>query len=278
MNYKIVADSSANLTALSEIPFESVPLKIMAGDKYYTDNAELDVREMAEYMKSYSGRSSTSCPNVAEWLDAYGDADIVFAIAITSNLSGAYAAALQAKKDYEEANPGKRVVLCDSLSTGPEMKIIIEYVIDLMKNGADADTIEAKVKEYTAHTHLLFSLESLRNLANNGRVSPAVAKIAGILGIRVVGRASDVGTLEQLHKCPGERKAVNAIYNEMKKEGYGGGKVRMDHCFNDGIANALKELIIADYPEADIIIGENRGLCCFYAELGGMLVGYEDNK
>ena len=152
---------------------------------------------------------------------------------------------------------------------------IEDYAIQITEQ---TDTIEAQVKEYTAHTHLLFSLESLRNLANNGRVSPAVAKIAGILGIRVVGRASDVGTLEQLHKCPGERKAVAAIYNEMKKEGYAGGKVRMDHCFNDGIANALKELIIADYPGADIIIGENRGLCCFYAELGGMLVGYEDNK
>lgn len=278
MNYKIVSDSSANLTCIQDISFESVPLKIMAGDKYYTDNSELDVKAMAEYMKSYSGRSSTSCPNVAEWTDAYGDADVVFAISITSNLSGSYAAALQAKKDYEEANPGKRVVLCDSLSTGPEMKIIIEHVISLMKDGADADTIENAVKEYTKHTHLLFSLESLRNLANNGRVSPAVAKIAGILGIRVVGRASDVGTLEQLHKCPGERKAVNAIYNEMKKEGYEGGKVRIDHCFNDGIADALCELIRADYPEADIVIGENRGLCCFYAELGGMLVGYEDNK
>jgi len=278
MNYKIVADSSANLIALSDIPFESVPLKIMAGDKYYTDNAELDVRAMAEYMKSYSGRSSTSCPNVAEWTEAYGDADVIFAISITSNLSGSYAAALQAKKDYEEANPGKRVVLCDSLSTGPEMKIIIERVVGLMKDGADADTIEAAVKEYAKHTHLLFSLESLRNLANNGRVSPAVAKIAGILGIRVVGRASDVGTLEQLHKCPGERKAVSAIYNEMKKEGYEGGKVRIDHCFNEGIVNALCELIRADYPAADIIIGETRGLCCFYAELGGMLVGYEDNK
>ncbi len=278
MNYKIVADSSANLTALEGIPFESVPLKIIAGDKYYTDNAALDVRDMAEYMKSYSGRSSTSCPNVAEWMDAYGDADVVFAIAITSNLSGSYAAALQAKKDYEEANPGKRVVLCDSLSTGPEMKVIIEYVISLMKDGADADTIEAKVKEYTKHTHLLFSLESLRNLANNGRVSPAVAKIAGILGIRVVGRASSEGTLEQLHKCPGERKAINAIYSEMKKEGYEGGKVRIDHCFNEDIANAMQDIIKADFPDADIIIGENRGLCCFYAEMGGMLVGYEDNR
>ena len=147
-----------------------------------------------------------------------------------------------------------------------------------MMAGDDADAIETKVKEYTKHTHLLFSLESLRNLANNGRVSPAVAKIAGVLGIRVVGKASDEGTLEQLHKCPGERKAMSTVYSEMKKEGYRGGKVRIDHCFNDGAANLLCELIKNDYPDADVIADQTRGLCTFYAELGGMMIGYEDNK
>ena len=48
---------------------------------------------------------------------------------------------------------------------------------------------------------LIFVLQSLKNFANNGRVSPAVAKIAGIMGICIIGKASDVGTLEPIHKC-----------------------------------------------------------------------------
>ena len=66
------------------------------------------------------------------------------------------------------------------------------------------------------HTHLLFTLRSLENLARNGRVSPAVAKIAGVLGIVVVGKASDEGTLQQMHKCRGEKRAIDTLFKEMK--------------------------------------------------------------
>ena len=41
--------------------------------------------------------------------------------------------------------------------------------------------------EYYKNTHILFCLESMMNLARNGRTSMAVAKIAGMLGIRVCG-------------------------------------------------------------------------------------------
>lgn len=43
---------------------------------------------------------------------------------------------------------------------------------------------------YAGHTHLLFSLESLNNLARNGRVKLTAAVVARALGIRVLGQAS----------------------------------------------------------------------------------------
>ena len=52
------------------------------------------------------------------------------------------------------------------------------------------------VPVYKVEKYLEECLESLRNLANNGRVNGAIAKIAGILGIRMVGKASLEGTLE----------------------------------------------------------------------------------
>lgn len=33
--------------------------------------------------------------------------------------------------------------------------------------------------------------------------------------------------------------------------------------------------ILSNYPDADIKIGVNRGLCSYYAEKGGTLVGFE---
>ena len=93
MNYKIVADSSSDILTLDGISFESAPLKIITDAREFVDNAELDVPEMLEFLKSYKGKSHTSCPNAGEYIEAFGDADAVFCITITSNLSGSCNAA-----------------------------------------------------------------------------------------------------------------------------------------------------------------------------------------
>ena len=144
-----------------------------------------------------------------------------------------------------------------------------------MDAGLDFDSIEAQVREYMKKTHLLFSLESLENLAKNGRVSKVVAKAAGILGIRIVGKASDVGTLQQMHKCRGERRSLETLVNLLETEGYRSGKVSIGHCQNLEAAEQLKALISAKFQNAQIEIHPLRGLCSFYAEKGGVLVGFE---
>ena len=275
MNVKIVADSSANLPALAGIAYASVPLKILAGEKEYVDNAALDTEQMVSAMEAYQGRSSTACPSVGEWLEAFGDADYVFTIAITSNLSGSHNAAVQAKDMYEELHPDRHVCCLDSLYTGPEMVLVAEKLVELLDAGLDFETVEAQVREYMKKTHLLFSLESMDNLAKNGRVSKVAAKAAGILGIRVVGKASDVGTLQQLHKCRGEKKALQTMLEEMEAHGFTGGKVRIAHGLNENGAKALLEVIRSAYPNIEATIVPFGGLCCFYAERGGLMVGYE---
>ena len=60
------------------------------------------------------------------------------------------------------------------------------------------------------------SLVRLENFAKNGRVSPAVAKVVGLLGIRVVGRASDEGTLEPTYKVRGEKKALGKLLEYLR--------------------------------------------------------------
>ena len=137
-------------------------------------------------------------------------------------------------------------------------------------------SVHKKLTEnYSKKTGLIFMLESMKNLANNGRVSPLVAKMAGLLGIRVVGKASDVGDLQTLSKCRGEAKALDYIFEALKAEGLCKGKVIIAHCFNKKAAFFLKELINNKLPDVCVSITSCRGLCSFYAEKGGMLVGFE---
>jgi len=276
MQYKIVADSSSNIRTFDGVDFASVPLKIITKVKEYVDTPDLDLAQMVADLKAYKDTSGTSCPNVFEWTEAFGEADGVFAIAITSNLSGSCNAARQAGEDYMAANPGKRVCVLDSLSAGPELRLIAEKVREGVQAGKAFEEIEADTRAYMQHTHLLFTLRSLNNLARNGRVSPAVAKLAGVLGIVVVGKASDEGTLQQMHKCRGEKRAIETLYKEMKQHGFAGGKVRIGQNFNPAGAQQLSDMIHAEYPQADVQIELSGGLCMFYAEEGGLMVGYED--
>ena len=278
MKQIIVADSSSNLYSLKDAAYASVPLKIVTDAAEYIDNADLDVKQMVAELKSYSGRSGTSCPNISDWLTAMDGADEAFLVTITSNLSAAYASAMQAKAEFEAENPNGKVAVFDTLSTGPEMELVVEKLRDLMQEGKSFTEIEASVRRYMEHTHLLFCLESLDNLAKNGRVNGALAKLVGVLGIRIVGKASDVGTLEQLHKTRGEKRALPALYQEMLDNGFNGGKVRIAHCMNPSAAQKLADMIKAEYPKTDIFIRETGALCAFYAEEGGLLVGYEDKE
>ncbi len=278
MTYKIVTDSSSNMTALEAIPFEVVPMKIRTDKKEYIDDETLDTAIMVEELSKYKGKSGTACPSIGEWLDAFGDHDIVFGITITSQLSGSYNSAMDAKHLFEENHPDKKIHIFDSRSTGGEQDLIIEKMKELILAGKSFEEIVDEINEYKKHTHLLFSLESLKNLANNGRVSPVVAAMAGILGIRLVGKASDEGTLEPMHKCRGEKKALETILSCMGDNGYSSGKVVISHSLNPSAASALKDMILAKYPSADIVIRPHSGLDCFYSEKGGLIVGYEGKK
>ena len=245
---KIVADSSANLMELKTVAFDAAPLKIIAGQREFVDDRNLDLDEMIAFFKSYKGRSQSSCPNPEDWLTTFGDAEDVFCVAITSGLSGSYNAACIAKEMYETEHPDRRVFVIDSLSAGPELTLLVEKLEELIVAGKSFEEICAYMPEYQKKTGLLFMLESLNNFAANGRVSPAVAKIAGVLGIRIVGKASDTGTLEPTDKCRGEEKSLKTILKHLKESGLKTGKVILAHCLNESAANTLKNMIEKDLP------------------------------
>ena len=274
MNYRIVADSSANILSLPGQNYATVPMKVNA-DKEYVDDAALNLAEMVEALQQHKGKSGSACPNVGEWLDAFGDAEEIFGITITKHLSGSYNAAQQAAELYMEANPGRKVYIFDSLSTGPEMMMIADKIRECESAGDDFETTKAKVLEYHNCNHTLFCLESMMNLARNGRVPMAVAKIAGMLGIRVVGDV-EKGEITPVHKPRGAKKATQALFEMMKERGFQDGNLlRIAHCFGEEAALSLRDAVLAEFPNTRFILESTTALCSFYAEAGGLIIGFE---
>jgi len=275
METKIIMDSAGDLQVLSGADFASVPLKIQADTKEFVDNESTNVSEMVNFLENYKGKTTTACPGVGDYLEKFGEADTIFCVTITSGLSGSYNAAEIAAKTYRESHPDRKIHIFDSLSAGPEMALLAEKIRDLLQKKLPFETIIKQAEEYRQRTHLLFSLESLHNLANNGRVPGAVAKIAGMLGIRLIGKASEHGTLQPIGKVRGEKKLVGELMKRLTEMGYKGGKVRITHCFNEEAAKELLETIRSKFANADVSIAAARALCSFYAERGGLLIGFE---
>lgn len=274
MAFRIVADSSANLSA-DGAELASVPLMITAGSRSFVDDETLDVRDMMAFLAAHKGRSTTACPGPGDWLAAFGEAEEVVCVTITSGLSGACNAARIAAEDYERLHPGRRVLVVDTLSTGPEMELVVERLRLLHEQGRTLDEMAEEIARYRKSTHLIFALRSMRSLVNNGRVSPAVATLAGLMNIRLVGIASKEGTLQLVRKCRGEKRTLEGLLSVMEEHGYAGGRVRIAHCENPEAAQALMEGIHARFPEAEVSVRLTRGLCSYYAEQGGILIGYE---
>lgn len=272
---KIVSDSSSDILRLDHVDFASSFMKIITEEKEFVDDGDLDVDAMVNFFSKYKKRSQTSCPAPADWLDAFGDADDIICVTITSALSGSYNSACTAKRMYEEENEGKRVYVLDTLSAGPEITLILKKISELVEAQEDFETICEYTENYVKKTGLIFMLKSLNNFVANGRVSPIVAKLVGVAGICLVGKASDEGTLEPTHKCRGEKRSLETIVNDLERSGLRSGKVSIGHCQNEKAAEQLMTMIKEKFDKVQIEIHKLRGLCSFYAEKGGLLVGYE---
>ena len=108
---------------------------------------------MVDELRAYKGKTGSSCPNCAEWVEAFGDAEYVFAITITSRLSGSYNAACMAKQEYEETHPGAKVKVIDSLSAGPQLKMLVDKIIEKVNENMELE--DAKKIIYNKQNNII---------------------------------------------------------------------------------------------------------------------------
>ena len=272
---KFIADSACDLKELPGVNFETVPLTLSTDERSFTDDKGLNVREMLDYLYSHRGRSFTACPSTQAWMDSFEGADEIYVVTITSGLSGTFNSACVAKEQYISEHPDTKICVVDSLSTGPGEVLLLEKMVEWKNEGKTFEEISESIEKYRNSLRLHFGLKSLHNLAQNGRVSKIVASAIGIMNIRILGTASKEGTIEPVAKCRGEKKLIETILSEIKKIGYIGGKVRICHVENEELARAIIEGIKKEFAKADIRSILAGGLCSFYAERGGIIIGCE---
>lgn len=278
MKWNIVADSSIDLfeleTPQENIDFSTVPFSIGVGDVNYIDDENLNISELLAAMKECKTASRTACPSTGDWCEQFEKEGNVLAITITSGLSGSYNSACAARDLVLEEHPDKKIHIIDSLSTGPELILILRKLCELIGEGKDFDTVVEEIHKHMNHTHVAFALCSFDNLVKNGRMNKVTGFIANKLGLLGIGIASEKGTVEVKGVARGRKKAIETIIADMKQRGTYVKDVIIDHCQNIEFAEQVKAEIQNVWNDANVTIIPTRGLCSYYAELGGLIIGF----
>lgn len=277
--WKIVADSGCDYRQLDQLApnaeFISVPLTVQIGAETFVDQADLDIDKMMEVMYASSEAASSACPSPQAYQAAFEGADQIIVVTLTGTLSGSFNSARVARDMYLEEHPDAKIHLIDSLSAGGEMDLLVTEINRLIASGLEFEEVVSAITTYQENSKLLFVLAKVDNLVKNGRLSKLVGTVVGLLNIRMVGEASSEGKLELLQKARGHKKSVTAAWDEMKKAGYKGGRIIMAHRNNDKFFQQFSDLVKENYPNAIVEEVATSGLCSFYAEEGGLLMGYE---
>ena len=190
-------------------------------------------------------------------------------------LSGSYNSAQVAKRLYLEDHPDVNIHIIDTLSAGGENDSIIKKLNLLIGQGLSYEEVIKEITTYQTKTKLLFVLAKVDNLVKNGRLSKLLGAVVGLLNIRMVGEASQDGGLELLQKARGAKKSLVAAFDELIKEGYAGGQIIIAHRNNPKFCQQPPEMVRKRFPQAVIEVTPTSGLCSFYAEENGLLMGYE---
>ena len=279
MKWNIVSDSSCDLAGLKpsvgDIGFETVPLKIIVGEKEFVDDENINIDELLYAMSKEKRASSSACPSPDDFFQSFIKAENTICVTMTGALSGTFNCANVAKEMVKEMYPEKNIHIIDSKSTAGTLVLLIRKAQKLIESELCFSDICTVLDSYNTEMELVFALGAYDNLIKTGRMNAITAAIATHLGIRAVAEKTSKGEITVVKKPRGEQRAIEAMVEIMKnKKILKGEPVVINHCKNEEGALYAKKLIEESLHTKDITIYKCRALTSFYAMQKGIIIAY----
>ena len=273
MKYQILVDSASDLKSDyiqdQNIGFKVIPLTININDQEYIDNDDLNCEQMLKDMHK-SKKNSSACPAPESFLQNFDSAEYTFIVTITAKLSGCYNAACVAKNSYSKP---ENVHVIDSKAVSGTEILIVDKLVELIKEGLSFEEIKTKIDEFRDERNLYFILQKFDNLVNNGRMSKIAGLIASKLVIRPICIAHE-GEIKMAKKIIGIKNAFAKMVQMIKEKAKDFSKqtIIITHCFAEEEAKEIKSNIekLCNFKEIRIL--PMRGLCSYYALEKGVIV------
>lgn len=277
MKYHIVIDSCGELpeNLKKDDAFENVALELQVEDYHIVDDETFDQAEFLRRVKASSECPKSSCPSPEKFAEAYGrGAEHVYAVTLSSQLSGSYNSACLAKNIYNEEHPEQKIHVFDSKSASIGQTLIGLKIKECEDAGMEFEEVVKKVEEYIEEMNTYFVLETLDTLRKNGRLSNLKAFVATALNIKPVMGSTDEGSICQLDQGRGMNRALDKMVANMisRTKDTENKVLAISHCNCPERAEKVRQKVEAAAKFKDIIIVATAGISSMYANDGGIVM------
>ena len=210
INYRIAVDSCGEFTEdMKKNPhFAHAALHLSIDGEQFVDDETFDRLDFLAKMKESPNCPKSSCPSPEVYRAAFDcGAEHLYAITLSSELSGSYNSAVLGMNLFLENHPDAKVHVFNSCSASVGETLIAKKIAEYEEAGLDFEAIIEKVDDFILHMHTYFVLESLDNLRKNGRLSAVKALVATALNIKPV-MGADHGVIIKLDQARGITKGL----------------------------------------------------------------------
>ena len=275
-SYKIVVDSCCELPEelINDERLQTVPLELFVGDYHTMDDEKFEQADFLKRVAESSVCPKSACPSPECYMEAYRtDADRVYVVTLSSQLSGSYNSAMLGAKLYHEEYSDKKIHVFDSESASCGETQIVLKIIELEEAGLSFEEIVEKTEHFRSNVFTYFVLDNLETLRKNGRLSTVKALVASTLNIKPI-MAGCKGKIVQKSQCIGMKKALAKLGDLLAEDLRNVGErcLIISHCNAPEKAELMKKLLLAKTQFTRIIILNTRGISSMYANDGGIIV------
>ena len=277
MSYKVIVDSCGEFTPEMKADggFEHVALGIQIEDTQWTDDDSLKQEELLLKIAENTSCAKTSCPSPERYMESYHcDAERIYVVTLSAELSGSYNSAVLGKNLYEEEYGEKQIHVFNSRSASVGETLIALKVQQCEKAGMTFEEVVESVECYIEEQHTYFVLENLDTLRKNGRLTGIKALVAGALNIKPVMGSTPEGTICQKAQARGMKKALvkMADYVEQETENAREKVLAISHCNCEQRAKDFEKILLEKMAVKKSIIVDTAGISSMYANDGGIIV------
>ena len=277
MSYKIVVDSCGELpeNLKKDSHFESVPLEIFVDEYHIVDDETFDQGDFLKKVKESPNSPKSTCPSPERYMEVYSsEASHVYAVTLSSKLSGSYNSAELGKSLYIEEKGEKQIHVFDSKSASVGQTLIAMKIQECEEAGMSFEEVIDTVDAYIAGQNTYFVLETLETLRKNGRLSNLKAFVASALNIKPVMGSTEEGEICQLDQARGMNRALDKMIHVMmeKVQDCEQKILAIAHCNCPQRAKAIAEKVRSLASFKDIFVVDTAGISSMYANDGGIIM------